>query len=180
MYCLRILGLLGILLALACSRSGREEASRPQDLIIGRWESDNAGIEFTPSGSILQLGQKVVVQYRFLDDRTIEAKSGEQHLQLTGVSVSRDDLSLTMNGKFEKFKRVKDFSARLLARQAKEDTPAPPRPTGPEKAEGPIIQGKTTDRPIELDATKYGSKKEPDREQGPKEPLPLPGKKSSR
>lgn len=136
MYPRRLLGFLVLGLALGCSRSGPDESVRPQDLILGCWESNDAGIEFTPSGSVLVLekGGSGHAQYRFLDERTIEIEDGQSHkvTKLTGVSVSRNTLSCTSDdGRTLTLQRVKAFSDRIRSLSRPDVSATATTPRGP-------------------------------------------------
>ena len=117
---LRLLVLVSTLSVLGCSSNSTQELpSKPQDLIVGRWEADDVGLEFTSSGTILSVGHKETLPYQFVDDRTIEVVDRGHRMQITDVTVSKDEFVGTSNGKTKKFKRVKEFSAQLHAHMEK-------------------------------------------------------------
>jgi hypothetical protein len=114
--CLLLLGLCG------CSEWGPKAtapatvADKAQDLIVGRWEGDTGGVEFTAAGSVIIPGPRPELgSYRFLDNTTIEMMTPGKLLRLTNVQVNSGSLSFMVMGRGKAtYHRVKEYSAKVL------------------------------------------------------------------
>lgn len=123
---------LGLAALMPCAVAGC--ASKPQDLIVGKWEGTagpdrGATMEFAKDGTLKasNQGKSVDAKYRFVDDRSIKItieidspRAGEAlapgsvegpktwKTAKQGVTVTRDELTLTNDSdQTSKYKRVK-------------------------------------------------------------------------
>src|SRR5262245_63214587 len=122
---LRLLSVFGVALCLSAC------ASKPKDLIIGKWEptdsAEKGTLEFAKDGTMKMGTGPISIQakYKFIDDQTMEvemenplgglgAGAGGVQVQIpktitsrVKVSVTKDELTTTDDkGKTTKFKRV--------------------------------------------------------------------------
>jgi len=89
-------------------------SSKPQELILGKWESANdprpaeTRMEFTADGVFTRVGIKTR-RYRFIDDSTIELTEPESNRkEKYTVTVSKSELTLAgTGGDVETYKRVR-------------------------------------------------------------------------
>jgi len=92
-------------------------SSKPQDLIVGKWQlihdqgGDPVVEEFTSDGKVFgYLGDRKTSErgYKFADDQTLEFLLGEGRKATYKVAVTSSELTLTRgDGEVEKFKRVR-------------------------------------------------------------------------
>ena len=93
-------------------------AAKPQDLIVGKWETSGAfgkveTAEFTKEGTALLpiplLNVRVEGKYKFVDDQHIEIEYPGKKSQRVQVVVTKETLTLTEDeSKFQRiFKRAK-------------------------------------------------------------------------
>jgi hypothetical protein len=134
-----LLGLCG------CSELGQKATApatvpdKAQDLIVGRWEGDTGGVEFTAAGSVIIPGPRPELgDYRFLDNSTIEMVTSGERLRLTSVQVTNGTLSFMVMGRGKaSYHRVKEYSAKVLhggrAPMTTKSRPAPSSAKAPNK-----------------------------------------------
>jgi hypothetical protein len=120
---MRKLSCLLLLSLCSCSELGQKATApatvtdKAQDLIVGRWEGDTGGVEFTTAGSVIIPGRHSEVgTYRFLDHTTIEMTMPGKVLRLLNVQVTHGDLSFLVMGDRERatYHRVKEYSTKVL------------------------------------------------------------------
>jgi hypothetical protein len=85
-------------------------SGKPQELIIGKWQSveDPIGFEYTPDGNFKRADAKTR-RYRFIDDRTIEITDPDgNHKDTYTVTVTRSERILAgRHGDVDTYKRVR-------------------------------------------------------------------------
>jgi hypothetical protein len=91
-------------------------SSRARELIVGRWEGNTGGVEFTPSGTAIMPGpHPSMATYRFVDDTSIDMIYPTMTLHLVQVNVTPTDLSFQIVGRDKaNYHRVQQWSPKIL------------------------------------------------------------------